>query len=171
MLAAAERNRRCSCLGWEDSTLGDMFAAQVISGKVKNATTVAVASIHDGACCMVHAGRGKNASRAFSILAAASPKFPTCVVPMLHQDLKRENMAAVGLLLPISDSTTSYGSYSGGPDENHLGQARRRYAALHHRIRRDDRRPAYFCLRARMVEKCRRGIFFEFWNSDFSDFR
>src|SRR5262249_16030715 len=40
MVAAAERNLPLFVPGWEDSTLGNMHAAQVISGKVKNATTV-----------------------------------------------------------------------------------------------------------------------------------
>ena len=40
MLAAAERNLPMFVPGWEDSTLGNMYAAQVISGKVKNVTTM-----------------------------------------------------------------------------------------------------------------------------------
>src|ERR1700733_5926554 len=40
MIAAAERNLPLFVPGWEDSTLGNMFAAQVIGGKVKNATTI-----------------------------------------------------------------------------------------------------------------------------------
>src|SRR5207244_1849814 len=43
--------------------------------------------------------------------------FPICVVPMLHQDLQRPG-TAVGYFCQISDSTTSYGSYSGAvPNE------------------------------------------------------
>src|SRR5580700_7263922 len=40
MMAAAEKNLPMFVPGWEDSTLGNMFAAQVIGGNVKNATTV-----------------------------------------------------------------------------------------------------------------------------------
>src|SRR5580698_2094517 len=36
MVAAAEKNLPLFVPGWEDSTLGNMFAAQVIGGKVKN---------------------------------------------------------------------------------------------------------------------------------------
>ena len=44
--------------------------------------------------------------------------FPICVVPMLHQDLGREGVPMWGYFCQISDSTTSYGSYSGAvPNE------------------------------------------------------
>jgi deoxyhypusine synthase len=44
--------------------------------------------------------------------------FPICVVPMIHQDLKRDDVPLWGYFCQISDSTTSYGSYSGAvPNE------------------------------------------------------
>ena len=44
--------------------------------------------------------------------------FPICVVPMLHQDLHRTGVPLWGYFCQISDSTTSYGSYSGAvPNE------------------------------------------------------
>ena len=44
--------------------------------------------------------------------------FPICVVPMLHQDLGRDSVPLWGYFCQISDSTTSYGSYSGAvPNE------------------------------------------------------
>ena len=44
--------------------------------------------------------------------------FPICVVPMLHQDLQRANIPRWGYFCQVSDSTTSYGSYSGAvPNE------------------------------------------------------
>ena len=44
--------------------------------------------------------------------------FPICVVPMLRQDLEREDMPLWGYFCQVSDSTTSYGSYSGAvPNE------------------------------------------------------
>jgi deoxyhypusine synthase len=54
----------------------------------------------------------------FQIGGGIAGDFPICVVPMLHQDLQPHRRAAVGLLRQISDSTTSYGSYSGAvPNE------------------------------------------------------
>jgi deoxyhypusine synthase len=44
--------------------------------------------------------------------------FPICVVPMLRQDLRLPGVALWGYFCQISDSTTSYGSYSGAvPNE------------------------------------------------------
>ena len=54
----------------------------------------------------------------FQIGGGIAGDFPICVVPMLHQDLGRENVPMWGYFCQISDSTTSYGSYSGAvPNE------------------------------------------------------
>jgi deoxyhypusine synthase len=118
MIAAAERNLPLIVPGWEDSTLGNMFAAQVINGKCK-ATTV-----RGGVEYMVELARWytETASKTplgfFQIGGGIAGDFPICVVPMLHQDLRRENVPLWGYFCQISDSTTSYGSYSGAvPNE------------------------------------------------------
>jgi len=119
MLAAAEKNLPLFVPGWEDSTLGNMFAAQVISGKVKNTGT-----IRGGVEYMIELARWYTeiARRSplgfFQIGGGIAGDFPICVVPMLHQDLRRENVPLWGYFCQISDSTTSYGSYSGAvPNE------------------------------------------------------
>ena len=119
MLAAAEKNLPLFVPGWEDSTLGNMFAAQVIMGNVKNATTM-----RGGIEYMVELARwytetaGKTPLGFFQIAGGIAGDFPICVVPMLHQDLKREHVPLWAYFCQISDSTTSYGSYSGAvPNE------------------------------------------------------
>ncbi|HEX4001489.1 MAG TPA: deoxyhypusine synthase family protein [Candidatus Acidoferrales bacterium] len=119
MIAAAERNLPVFVPGWEDSTLGNMFAAQVIGGGVKNATTM-----RSGVEYMVELARWymetatKNSLGFFQIGGGIAGDFPICVVPMLHQDLRKENVPLWGYFCQISDSTTSYGSYSGAvPNE------------------------------------------------------
>ena len=119
MLAAAEKNLPIFVPGWEDSTLGNMFAAQVISGKVKNVTTM-----RSGVEYMIELARwyteltAKSSLGFFQIAGGIAGDFPICVVPMLHQDLKREHVPLWGYFCQISDSTTSYGSYSGAvPNE------------------------------------------------------
>jgi deoxyhypusine synthase len=119
MIAAAEKNLPVFVPGWEDSTLGNMFAAQVIGGGVKNATTM-----RSGVEYMVElAGwymdtATKNSLGFFQIGGGIAGDFPICVVPMLHQDLRKENVPLWGYFCQISDSTTSYGSYSGAvPNE------------------------------------------------------
>jgi deoxyhypusine synthase len=61
----------------------------------------------------------KNASIGFfQIAGGIAGDFPICVVPMMRQDLQREDTPLWGYFCQISDSTTSYGSYSGAvPNE------------------------------------------------------
>ena len=119
MLAAAEKNLPIFVPGWKDSTLGNMFAAQVIGGKVKCPTLM-----RSGVEYMIElanwytATAPKNSIGFFQIGGGIAGDFPICVVPMLHQDLRRENVPLWGYFCQISDSTTSYGSYSGAvPNE------------------------------------------------------
>jgi deoxyhypusine synthase len=119
MVAAAERNLPLFVPGWEDSTLGNMYAAQVIGGKVKNPTTV-----RGGVEYMVQLANWYTQTATatpigfFQIGGGIAGDFPICVVPMLHQDLRRENVPLWAYFCQISDSTTSYGSYSGAvPNE------------------------------------------------------
>lgn len=54
----------------------------------------------------------------FQIGGGIAGDFPICVVPMLHQDLRRTEVPLWAYFCQISDSTTSYGSYSGAvPNE------------------------------------------------------
>jgi deoxyhypusine synthase len=53
----------------------------------------------------------------FQIGGGIAGDFPICVVPLIRQDLKKE-CRLWGYFCQISDSTTSYGSYSGAvPNE------------------------------------------------------
>ena len=119
MIAAAEKNLPLFVPGWEDSTLGNMYAAQVIGGKVKNVTTM-----RGGVEYMIELARwyteltAKSSLGFFQIGGGIAGDFPICVVPMLHQDLQREHVPLWAYFCQISDSTTSYGSYSGAvPNE------------------------------------------------------
>jgi deoxyhypusine synthase len=54
----------------------------------------------------------------FQIGGGIAGDFPICVVPMLQQDLQLQDTPRWGYFCQISDSTTSYGSYSGAvPNE------------------------------------------------------
>jgi deoxyhypusine synthase len=54
----------------------------------------------------------------FQIGGGIAGDFPICVVPMLHQDLRLPDIRLWGYFCQVSDSTTSYGSYSGAvPNE------------------------------------------------------
>ena len=124
LLAACEKNLPIFVPGWEDATLGNMYAAHVITGVVKNVHTV-----RSGIEYMVKLARWytenatvlKNREGSigfFQIGGGIAGDFPICVVPMLHQDLRQEGVPLWGYFCQISDSTTSYGSYSGAvPNE------------------------------------------------------
>ncbi|UOR07550.1 deoxyhypusine synthase family protein [Hymenobacter aerilatus] len=120
MLAAAEKNLPIICPGWEDSTLGNIFAGHVISGDVKNVHTVRTGIEYMIYLAEWYTQQATEESKVgfFQIGGGIAGDFPICVVPMLHQDLQRTSVPLWGYFCQISDSTTSYGSYSGAvPNE------------------------------------------------------
>ncbi|MDX2207458.1 MAG: deoxyhypusine synthase family protein [Gemmatimonadales bacterium] len=119
MLAACEANLPIIVPGWEDSTLGNMFAGHVISGDVKNVHTVRTGIEYMMVLAdWYQANSGGHGIGFFQIGGGIAGDFPICVVPMLHQDLQREDIPVWSYFCQISDSTTSYGSYSGAvPNE------------------------------------------------------
>ena len=120
LLEAAKKNLPIIVPGWEDSTLGNMFAGHVISGDVKNVHTVRTGIEYMMFLAEWYTLNATDASTVgfFQIGGGIAGDFPICVVPMLHQDLQRTNVPLWGYFCQISDSTTSYGSYSGAvPNE------------------------------------------------------
>jgi deoxyhypusine synthase len=124
MIAASEKGLPIYVPGWEDSTLGNMYAASVIRGDVKNVHTVRTGieymmALADWYKKTAKTMRGGNGSIGFfQIAGGIAGDFPICVVPMLYQDLGHKEVPLWGYFCQISDSTTSYGSYSGAvPNE------------------------------------------------------
>lgn len=120
LLEAAKRNLPIIVPGWEDSTLGNMFAGHVISGDVKNVHTVRTGIEYMMFLADWYTINATDSSTIgfFQVGGGIAGDFPICVVPMLHQDLQRTNVPLWGYFCQISDSTTSYGSYSGAvPNE------------------------------------------------------
>lgn len=118
MVAAAEKNIPIIVPGWEDATLGNMYAAACMRGEVKNVHTVRTGIEYMVQLAEFYQGVTKNSSLGmFQIGGGIAGDFPICVVPMLHQDMQIE-AKLWGYFAQISDSTTSYGSYSGAvPNE------------------------------------------------------
>ena len=120
MLAAAEKNLPIICPGWEDSTLGNIYAGHVISGDIKNVHTMRTGIQYMIYLADWYTTQATDESKVgfFQIGGGIAGDFPICVVPMLHQDLGRTSVPLWGYFCQISDSTTSYGSYSGAvPNE------------------------------------------------------
>ncbi len=119
MIAAAEKNLPMIVPGWEDSTMGNMFAGHVITGDIKNVHTVRTGIEYMTWLAGWYTETSADHSIGFfQIGGGIAGDFPICVVPMLHQDLGRTGVPVWGYFVQISDSTTSYGSYSGAvPNE------------------------------------------------------
>lgn len=118
LLAAAEKNIPIIVPGWEDSTCGNFFASHCIEGLTK------VQAMKSGVEYMIFLADwyekncGEQGAGFFQIGGGIAGDFPICVVPMLHQDLEKDNIPVWSYFCQISDSTTSYGSYSGAvPNE------------------------------------------------------
>jgi len=119
LLAAAQKQLPIFVPGWEDSTLGNIFAAHCVNGDISKVTTM-----RSGIEYMIELvdwyQRQSAASSIglFQIGGGIAGDFPICVVPLIEQDLRQEDIAKWGYFCQISDSTTSYGSYSGAvPNE------------------------------------------------------
>jgi deoxyhypusine synthase len=119
LYAAMERKLPMFVPGWEDSTLGNMYAGHCITGDVKKVHTVRTGIEYMMSLADWYTKTSKRASIGFfQIGGGIAGDFPICVVPMLRQDLEREDTPLWGYFCQISDSTTSYGSYSGAiPNE------------------------------------------------------
>ena len=145
MIAAKEMNIPIFTPGWEDSTLGNMFAAWTIKRKLDNHQIVRLGTeamvmlanwYRDN--CNLGSGGGtgarasvKGKSGHASTAAAGAPSvgffqigggiagdFPICAVPMMIQDLQWDDTPFWGYFCQISDADTSYGGYSGAvPNE------------------------------------------------------
>jgi deoxyhypusine synthase len=119
LLAAAEKNLPMFVPGWEDSTLGNMYAGHCISGDVKKVHTVRTGIEYMMELADFYTKTTSETPLGFfQIAGGIAGDFPICVVPMLHQDLQRPEVPLWAYFCQISDSTTSYGSYSGAvPNE------------------------------------------------------
>jgi len=118
LLAASEKNLPIIVPGWEDSTLGNIFAARCMEKKVSPRV------LKSGIDAMIfltqwyeETTKGGKTIGFFQVGGGIAGDFPICVVPLMRQDLEKD-VPLWGYFCQISDSTTSYGSYSGAvPNE------------------------------------------------------
>jgi deoxyhypusine synthase len=118
LFAAAERNLPMVVPGWEDSTTGNIYAAHVLEGDVRSPHTVRTGIEYMTWLANWYTDNaGGPGVGFFQVGGGIAGDFPICVVPMLEQDLDRRT-PLWSYFAQISDSTTSYGSYSGAvPNE------------------------------------------------------
>ncbi len=112
VLAAAKHNLPLFVPGWEDSTLGNIFASHVIQSDID--PSVVKSGIH----YMTELAKWYESQTTqlafFQIGGGIAGDFPICVVPMLNQDLQRQ-VPLWSWFCQISEANPSYGGYSGAP--------------------------------------------------------
>lgn len=118
MVAASEKKLPIVVPGWEDSTMGNIFASFCLK---KELSTFIVKGGIDYMMYLASWYRENSKGKGvgfFQIGGGIAGDFPICVVPMLYQDMEDKNTPFWNYFCQISDSTTSYGSYSGAtPNE------------------------------------------------------
>ncbi len=118
MVAAAEKNLPIVVPGWEDSTMGNIFASYCIKQELKPSTVKSGIEYMTWLADWYTENTKQSQIGFFQIGGGIAGDFPICVVPMLYQDMERTDTPFWNYFCQISDSTTSYGSYSGAvPNE------------------------------------------------------
>jgi deoxyhypusine synthase len=114
---AAARDLPLFVPGWEDSTMGNIFVAATIRGEVGLDTVKGGLHYMDRLIRWYQEVTREAGIGFFQIGGGIAGDFPICVVPLIAQDLKQE-VRLWSYFCQVSDSTTSYGSYSGAvPNE------------------------------------------------------
>ncbi len=116
--AAKDQNIPIFVPGFEDSTLGNIFAARVVDGTVPSHSAVATGT--EQMEQLIHWYRDQSAESPigfFQIGGGIAGDFAICVVPLMIQDLQMD-VPYWSYFCQISDAVTSYGGYSGAvPNE------------------------------------------------------
>ena len=119
MVAAAQKNIPLVVPGWEDSTMGNIFASYVIKNELTASTMKSGIEYMTALADWYRNNSSGKGVGFFQIGGGIAGDFPICVVPMMYQDLEWHDVPFWSYFCQISDSTTSYGSYSGAvPNEN-----------------------------------------------------
>jgi deoxyhypusine synthase len=121
LLAAKRQGIPVFTPGWEDSTTGNIFAANVWKGKLPHHRSVC-AGTEQMVRLMRWYDRTTKARPAgapsvgfFQIGGGIAGDFAICAVPAMIQDLEMTETPFWGYFCQISDAVTSYGGYSGAP--------------------------------------------------------
>lgn len=118
LLAAAQNNIPIVVPGYEDSTFGNIFASHVKHGDAS--ASIAKSGVeYMGELYDQYQKLSEGAGVGFfQIGGGIAGDFPICVVPSLKYDMEMNDVKPWSYFCQISDSTTSYGSYSGAtPNE------------------------------------------------------
>ena len=118
LIAACEKNIPIVTPGWEDSTTANIFVSHVITGELKRYDIVKPGTEQMTFLINWYLETAKTSPIGFfQIGGGIAGDFPICLVPLVNQDLQQK-CPLWAYFCQISDSTTSFGSYSGAtPNE------------------------------------------------------
>lgn len=119
LYAAWQKNLPVFSPGFEDSTIGNIFAARVIDGTIANHSAIRTGTEQMAKLVDWYLEHDQAGTKIgfFQIGGGIAGDFAICAVPLILQDLQKE-IRFWQFFAQISDSTTSYGSYSGAvPNE------------------------------------------------------
>lgn len=118
LIAAYEKKLPIFVPGWEDSTTGNIFVSNILKKKLSDYNIVKSGHEVMGMLINWYLDVSKNSPIGFfQIGGGIAGDFPICVVPLIRQDLKA-SCPVWSYFCQISDSVTSFGSYSGAtPNE------------------------------------------------------
>ena len=123
MIAAKEMGIPVWTPGWADSTTGNMFAANVMVGKVPSHQCVISDTEQFERLLRWYLAEAPTDGSSpgigfFQVGGGIAGDFPICAVPCLIQDMELAQTPFWGWFCQISDAVTSYGGYSGAvPNE------------------------------------------------------
>lgn len=118
VFAAKEKKLPIFTPGWEDSTLGNIFVSHVISKDLSGYHVIKSGLEQMSFLAKWYQEQSKDFKLGFfQIGGGIAGDFSICVVPLLRQDLNQD-VPFWSYFCQISDSFTSFGSYSGAvPNE------------------------------------------------------
>lgn len=118
VIAAKEKRLPILTPGWEDSTLGNIFVAHVLNEELTGYHIIKTGLEQMAFLTQWYSDNAKKHPLGFfQIGGGIAGDFAICVVPLLRQDLKIK-VPLWSYFCQISDSITSFGSYSGAvPNE------------------------------------------------------
>lgn len=113
LLAAAEQNLQIVVPGWEDSTLGNVFAAMCLNDDMKPQMMKSGIEYMIQLASWYESARTQRELGFFQIGGGIAGDFSICVVPLLQQDSHKKNIKMWSYFCQVTDAEVSYGGYSG----------------------------------------------------------
>ena len=118
LVAASKKNLPIWTPGWEDSSFGNSFVAEIMKKTIRGYSCMKSGlEAMEELVGWYKATVAESSVGFFQIGGGISGDYPICAVPLITQDLRQE-IQRWGYFCQISEAATSYGSYSGAvPNE------------------------------------------------------